>query len=142
MLRPCCRSSHLLFRSRNPSPLSALEDRAWLRTGPYPPLDRILNGNITIAPTSLKTKSRVKPTIRKGNSMIHISGNRNIANNASGQQRINKINHRRNEMNIFMQQFVALPLAKKLPRTKPAFDKIEWPSRQNPYVIVQRAVQP
>ena len=65
-----------------------------------------MNGNITIAPTSLKTKSRVKPIIRKGNSMIQISGNRNIANRASGQQRINRINHRKNVMNIFMLQFV------------------------------------
>jgi hypothetical protein len=54
-----------------------------------------LNGNISTAPTSLNTISRLNPRILNGNSSSHTMGKINIITIASGQHSTNKIHQSR-----------------------------------------------
>jgi hypothetical protein len=55
-----------------------------------------------MAPTNLKTSSRVKPTIRKGNAINQTKGKRKIAIIASGQQITKRMHQSISEISIFI----------------------------------------
>lgn len=66
-------------------------------------------------PISLKTTSRVKPTILNGRESSQISGNKKTKTRAKGQEMANSINQSIRAIKTFMQKTLCLTLAKEEP---------------------------